>query len=160
MKQSTIEVRGKKIELEYNDNSGLFGASIDGDYFEADTREGLRKKLDGAVKRRMAKISIPFVVLETDRYDENKGKLKVGTITGLHGNNRNYLVTWDKGQKAQVSSWELKGAVPLEKRAEFEPVVKAMLDAQKVYDAFISEHGINLEKEVDAIVRGQEEKES
>ena len=157
MKLGTIDVRGRKIDVEVRED-GKFFANFEGDYFEDVTKEGLRKKLDGVIKRRSAKVSIPFVVIERDRWgqDENeKLKLRVGTITGKHASNRNYLVTWEGGDKEQVYSSGLAGAVPLELKAEFEMIVRKMREAQAAYDKYVKEHGIDLTEQVDAVVEGK-----
>lgn len=98
IKLKDIDVRGKRVAV-FVTNSGKFKAEVDtDDWVYADSLEDLTKKVMEAT-RETSKLAIGFY-----RWDD--GKLKRGTILGLHAGSRNIRVKLENEKAEQEYPWE------------------------------------------------------
>lgn len=142
MKLATVEIKGRKFDIEVTDR-GEFNTTDDGNYIEANSLEELKGKLSKRMARESVRISIPFVRWESDRYNGN-GRIKKGNITGIHAANSNLLVKWD-GEKGtdQDRSWGNNEYFNPEHGPELERLHKAVVQARAELEKFEKKHGFN-----------------
>lgn len=147
MKLCKRNIRGQDVDIEIYD-SGEFGAEVEGQQIHDKSLEGLIERLNKAMRQVSAKVAVRFV-----RWDD--GKLRRGTITGIHASNRNLLIKWD-GQKGvdQEYTWSDSKYLALSNDEEevFVSLCTARDKAQNAVTAFIKKHSFNGGKAVqDAI---------
>lgn len=146
IKLKTIDVKGKKFDVEVNED-GHFFADFDGERVKGLSIDLLTHTL----LRRMSlkkKIAIPFCIWKSDRWDNRGGKLAKGVITGIYGSNGNLLVKFD-GAKAgeQYSTWGNTRFFNLSSGAELERLNLAVQKATAELEAFEKKHGWNPDKQ-------------
>lgn len=130
MDLTEIEVKGKKFDVSVDERDGRFCANFDGFEVRAYTLAGLKSALAKRVSNSNVKTSIPFVRWEN-------GKLRAGTITGIHASNRNLLVKWkeEKGTEQKYSGYANLYITP-EVADLYAALAKASEDAEKALDEF------------------------
>lgn len=135
MKLCKRNIRGQDVDIEIYDN-GEFGAEVEGQQIHDKSLDGLVERLNRAMRQTSVKVAIRFV-----RWYE--GKLKHGTITGIHASNRNLLVKWE-GQKGvdQEYTWSQSEYLALSNDEEetFVHLCVAHDRAQDAVAAFIKAH--------------------
>ena len=83
-----------KINVEGTDypvllgEEGMFGATIDHVWYEADTLAGLKQKVAADARRKRVSVRIPFTVA-------HQGQISHGVATGVHGPDGSITVRWD-----------------------------------------------------------------
>jgi hypothetical protein len=128
MKLTTIEVKGKKLEVGVWDN-GQFYTELGNEQVHADSLEHLKTLCAKKLARAAVKLNIPFL-----RFDN--GQLKRGTITGLHASNRNVLVKWEDGTSSQEYSYQSTDYIKPELVDEYVKLSQASFVAENALTKF------------------------
>jgi len=104
-KITTIEVGAQSYAVSVSDRGSFVAhlSSADPRMYEnrlatATTYDELQKRLKEAVRKKRARVQIPFVEL-----DRRTLELRSGIARGIHMKDREILVTWSDGEKAQLS---------------------------------------------------------
>lgn len=93
----TIEVSGTSYPVFISDINGEFVVTIGGHgTIKADSYAELKAKA--------RKAKTPFE-LSFSQFDEAAGRVRHGTVTGIHSGNRNLLIRWDDGATEQSSTY-------------------------------------------------------
>lgn len=142
MKVSTIEIKGRKFDIDVN-GEGRFMAKFDGDNVWADSLKQLKETLQRRMSLTSAKLNIPFVRWEEDHWGD-KGGLKFGAIVGIHGGNNNMLIKW-KGEKTteQDRSWGAKDYIDSTVAEELKRLALAKLAAEKEFKDFVENNSFD-----------------
>lgn len=142
MMLKTIEVRGREFEVSIDDRDGMFSTTVDGSRVQAESLAELADKLAKATKA--VKVAVQFATL-------HERKVMIGTCTGKHASNSNYLVRWANGKSEQVGGWDLeKRCVDPAFAEEYQSLEELVQIAVGKRTAFEAAHGINVRATVDA----------
>jgi hypothetical protein len=130
---------------------GTFCASINEQDYKSPTYEGIGEKINGALKDKPVRVSIPFHRVE-------HGMPVAGVIIGIHSGNGNLLLRMN-GKKGteQVQSWHsetflLLTPTDIVKHGELSAAVRA---AQKALDFFEKDHAFDGKEAVKAAAQKQ-----
>jgi len=141
---SKIEVKGKKFAVQISDK-GEFFAEFEGDQVRADSLKQLTNKLAERIAR-SKRVSIPICMWEKESWNDKPGKIRTGTIIGIHGSNDNILVKFDDEERSQQISYgdffDPKDA------AELKRLSQAYNDAETAFENFKKKHEINAHEKV------------
>lgn len=116
----TLKIRGSEYPVSL-DSSGIFSTTADDTALQAETLDKLRDQLI-TVTRESRRLAIRFS-------RESAGRVRHGTITGIHATQRAILVTWDGGARETIDSY---GATRLltDLAAEDEAVILGLRQAE------------------------------
>ena len=139
-----IDVKGKKFAVSITDK-GEFVSDYEGDQVRAESLKSLTEKLAGRISR-SRRVSISVCMWEKESWHDKPGRIRTGTILGLHSSNRNLLVKFDDESKSEQISYgdffDPKDADELKRLAE-------MLNAaEKAFEKFKEEHEIDAKAKV------------
>ena len=98
----TIIVCGIATEI-FTDDDGRWVAYPDGARVEAGTRDDLKTALGRQLRPAAAQVAVPFMILVSPACRGQDVTIRRGTGTGLHRRTGNVLVTWEDGEKGQIS---------------------------------------------------------
>jgi hypothetical protein len=145
MKFTTLKMKGASVEV-FVSEDGRFTATVGGVSYSADSLADLKAKAAAGI-RRSAKVEIRF-------YRAVDGKVRSGTITGIHASNRNVLVRFD-GEKGvdQEYGWRTEGEyleLDAEELEEFRKLIAAEKAATDAVAAFEKAHAF---KAIDRVER-------
>ncbi len=138
MKFSTITIRNRKIDV-HVDGSGEFSAEVSGNDVSSVTLEGLKEKLERAIK--MDKITpIPFL-------QWNGETLVCGKAVGIHAGNGNLLVKLD-GEKGVEQHFRMETAIDPSHLVAYGALCAAVRAAEVAREAFEKKHAFDLKERV------------
>lgn len=143
-KLKQIDVKGKKFHIFVNDE-GSFFADFDGDQVRAESLKQLTDKLASRIKH-SKRVSIPICIWEKESWSDKPGKIRTGTILGIHGSNNNILVKFDDEPKSEQCGYDVffdpKDATELKRLAE------ALNAAETAFENFKEKHEIDAREKV------------
>lgn len=149
MKITTIDVRGKKFDVDVNEG-GSFGTSYKNEWINASSLEDLRGKLLRITKAEQAKLSIGFI-------EWDGKKMRHGVCTGKHGANRNFLVKYDdKKSSEQVIAWDLEHAIDPVEELHYTKLCLEFERAKLARDTFEKQHRVEVKKIVEKAIEDAE----
>lgn len=157
MKLTTIEVKGKKFEVNVSDQ-GKFSFHDDGQEFTASSLDDLKEIANKHLRRKATKVSIPVAFWEKG-FSFMAGSIICGEITGIHGSNGNFLLKGKNGRTEQVHNYS-HYFVPPEKAKEYETLQIAAFEAQRAVSKFEKDNALNIKELVEAAYNKAEENRS
>lgn len=148
-KLKQVEVKGKKFHIFVNDE-GKFFSDCDGDQVSAESLKQLTDKLANRIKR-TKRVSIPVCMWEQRSWSSDEaGRIRTGTILGIHGSNNNLLVKFDDEAKSEQISYgdffDPQHADELARLAE------AVASAERAFSEFKEKHEIDAKEKVRALL--------
>jgi hypothetical protein len=146
----TIDVKGKKFKVSINDE-GHFFADFDGEQIRAESLKQLTDKLATRIAR-SKRVSIPICMWEKDSWNDKPGKVRTGTIIGIHGSNKNILVKFDDQPKSEQVGYgdffDPKDADELKRLSE------TLAAAENAFNEFKKKHEIDAHAKVRELLGG------
>jgi hypothetical protein len=143
-KLKSIEVKGKKFDVSINDQ-GHFYANFDGDQVRAESLKQLTDKLANRIAK-SKRVAVPICIWERESWSDKPGRIRTGTIIGIHGSNNNLLVKFDDEPTSEQVSYgdffDPKDAKELKRLAE------ASVQAEQAFEEFKKEHEIDAREKV------------
>ena len=150
-KLKQLEVKGKKFHVFVNDE-GKFFADFDGEQVSADSLKQLTDKLASRIKH-ARRVSIPICMWEQRSWSEEAGRIRTGTILGIHASNNNLLVKFDDETKSeQVSYGDFFDPADAD---ELKRLAEAMDSAERAFNAFKEKHEIDAKEKVRALLESE-----
>ena len=141
-----IEVKGKKFQVSISDE-GKFFAEYDREQISAESLKQLTDKLASRIKK-SKRVNIPICMWEKESWSDKPGKIRTGTIIGIHGSNDNILVKFDDEQKSeQISYGDFFDPADA---AELKRLCQALNDAEQAFENFKKKHEIDAKEKVRA----------
>jgi hypothetical protein len=149
-----MEVSGEAVPLFVND-SGIWTAKVGQADVHAETREGLRAKIQRQQRKNKVTISLPFTRL-TSSYT-GKVALEDWTATGMHQGNGNVLAQNDAdGSREQLTGSFREGETFKRLTSEQKKELLSLLEAKKKADdavaAFRKEYSLPLSKAMEKAI--------
>jgi hypothetical protein len=143
-KLKKIEVKGKKFEISINEE-GQFFAEFDNEQLRAESLKQLIDKIASRISR-SKRVAIPICMWEKESWNDKPGKIRTGTIVGIHGSNNNILVKFDDEAKSQQVGYgdffDPKDADELTRLSE------TLTAAEKAFEEFKKGHEIDARAKV------------
>lgn len=140
----SVDVKGKKFQVSISDE-GKFFAEYDHEQISAESLKQLTDKLASRIKR-SKRVGIPICMWEKQSWNDKPGKIRSGTIIGIHGRNDNILVKFDDEAKStQVSYGDFFDPADA---AELKRVAEALNSAEQAFYAFRKQHAIDVKGKV------------
>ncbi len=143
-KLRTIDVKGKKFDVSIS-LEGKFFAEFEREQISADSLKQLTDKLASRIKK-SKRVAIPICMWEKESWNDKPGRIRTGTIIGIHASNDNILVKFDDETKSEQISYgdffDPKDADELKRLSQ------ALNDAETAFDEFKKEHEIDAKAKV------------
>jgi hypothetical protein len=140
-----VEVKGKKFDVSISGETGEFFSEFDGEQVRAESLKQLTDKLASRIAR-SKRVSIPICMWEKNGWNDKPGRIRWGTILGLHGSNNNILVKFDDEPRSEQVGYgdffEPKDADELKELSE------ALDGAEKALESFKKKHEIDAREKV------------
>jgi ribosomal protein L35AE/L33A len=139
-----IDVKGKKFQVSISDE-GKFFAQYEHEQISAESLKQLTDRLADRIKK-SKRVSIPICMWEKESWSDRPGKIRTGTITGIHGSNDNVLVKFDdEARSEQVSYGDFFDP---KDSAELKRLAEALNDAEQAFENFKKKHEIDAKEKV------------
>jgi len=139
-----IDVKGKKFQTSISDE-GEFFAEYDHEQIRAESLKQLTSKLASRIKK-SKRVAIPICMWEKESWNDEPGKIRTGTIIGIHGSNDNILVKFDDEQKSeQISYGDFFDPADAD---ELKRLAEAVNDADQAFDEFKKRREIDAKEKV------------
>lgn len=140
-KVRTLDIKNVAVDIFFSDHNNGFIAELNGDQVSAPSVDELKEKIKRRLTARALRVSIPFV-----RWED--GKLKRGTVTGIHGSNHNFLIRWE-GEKQAQQEWGRDSAyIDPSVEGELELLARKHHDAELALSKFTKQHHIDVKGKV------------
>lgn len=152
MKYTKVDLKGTSVDVDVTED-GYFESMVEGSVLKAPTLAELKSKIAEAIRRKR-KVHIPVAIWDRDRYGSNddKGRLKIGAITGIHGGNNNLIVKWE-GEKTpqQYHGWNNSDFVDPSHAREMAELNRAVNDAKKRLQEFMGKYSFDGREKVEEV---------
>lgn len=139
-----IEVKGKKFQVSIGDE-GKFFAEFDNEQITAESLKQLTDKLASRIKK-SKRVAIPVCMWKEESWNDEPGKIRFGTIIGIHGGNDNLLVQFDDEKTSEQVGYgnffDPADATELKRLTE---ILEA---AEKAFEAFKTKYAIDAKAKV------------
>jgi hypothetical protein len=145
--------QGHTIPVSVTD-SGNFSAGIDGITYQNLLRHKLEEQLRTVVKRRAAKVAVPFCMPD-GMHGTGPASIRRGTATGLHATSGKILVRWADGEAGQIGAFSsgALGDLTDEERALGSTLAENTRAARQDFEGWCRAHAVPLNHLVDTAIR-------
>jgi hypothetical protein len=149
-KFATKNIRGKKVEL-FVGAEGTFNATVNEQELEAKTVEELIAQIS-------KELTSNFTPISFHRWHD--GKLKHGTVTGIHASTKNMIVKWDgeKGSSQESKFYSSAGRflhLTAVEQEEYTRMQSALEAATKKLEKYEADHAIEIAEEVEKSLKAE-----
>jgi hypothetical protein len=150
-----VTVKGAGFEV-WTDDDGTWHAVLGDVVIDGDTKKGLAQAIGRAIRAADTTVAVPFLA-QTSNPDHRTVRVRSGIATGIHAGNRSILVTWDTGEKVQLSrvgSEKYLNAATADP-VEWKRLADEYLAASRAVYAYEQAHKFGLAEAVQAAMRGE-----
>jgi len=139
-----IDVKGKKFQVSISDEGNFF-AEYEHEQISAVSLKQLTDKLASRIKR-SKRVAIPICMWQNESWSDRPGRIRTGTIIGIHGSNNNLLVKFDDEKTSEQVGYG--DFFDPSDAAKLKTLAEALNAAEAAFDEFKKEHEIDAKAKV------------